>query len=55
MAFLVLQEVAWALGVTAMAIHAIDNGPDWIWIGLLTCWQAAILWGFAKRRRAKAR
>lgn|GEM_PF-1742892 len=51
--FLVLQEIAWALGLTAMLINAADRGLDWIWVGLLACWQASIIWGFLKFRRTK--
>ncbi|GGJ35728.1 hypothetical protein [Paenarthrobacter histidinolovorans] len=51
--FLALQEVAWTLGVVAMAINAANRGFDWIWIGLLACWQASIVWGFVKLNRAK--
>ncbi|WP_311215177.1 MULTISPECIES: hypothetical protein [unclassified Arthrobacter] len=54
LAFLVLQEVAWALGLVAMTLHTIDRGLDWIWIGLLVGWQASIIWGFVKLRRAQA-
>jgi hypothetical protein len=51
--FLALQEVAWALGLTAMVINATSRGMDWIWIGLLAGWQVSIIWGFVKLRRAK--
>jgi hypothetical protein len=53
-AFLVVQEVAWALGMTAMLINAANHGPDWIWIAVLTLWQATIIWGYIKLRRATA-
>ncbi|WP_159706157.1 hypothetical protein [Arthrobacter sp. 18067] len=52
MGFLVLQEVAWLLGVTAMLFHTADRGFDWIWLGLLTAWQVTIIWGWVKLRRA---
>ncbi|MGR0160303.1 hypothetical protein [Paenarthrobacter nitroguajacolicus] len=50
--FLALQEIAWTLGVVAMAINAANRGVDWIWVGLLACWQAFIIWGFVKLRQA---
>ncbi|MDI2033606.1 hypothetical protein PJL15_00705 [Paenarthrobacter nitroguajacolicus] len=50
--FLALQETAWTLGAIAMVINAASRGFDWIWIGLLVCWQASIIWGFVKLRRA---
>ncbi len=52
-AFLILQEVAWALGFVAMVINATDGGLDWTWVGVLTCWQATIIWGFIQLRRTK--
>ena len=52
--FLVLQETAWTLGLLAMIMTALDRGLDWIWIGLLVCWQASIIWGFIKLWRANA-
>ena len=52
-AFLVMQEVAWALGFVAMVINATEGGLDWIWVGVLTCWQATIIWGFIQLRRTK--
>ncbi|BCW12217.1 MULTISPECIES: hypothetical protein [unclassified Paenarthrobacter] len=51
--FLALQEVAWTLGLIAMAINAANRGFDWIWVGLLVCWQASIVWGFVKLSRAR--
>ncbi|MDR6989716.1 hypothetical protein J2Y66_004233 [Paenarthrobacter nitroguajacolicus] len=51
--FLAIQEVAWTLGLAAMVMNAVDRGFDWIWIGLLVCWQASIIWGFVKLRRTK--
>lgn len=51
--FLALQEVAWTLGLAAMVMTSIDRGLDWIWIGLLVCWQASIIWGFIRLRRAQ--
>ncbi|MFJ4027849.1 hypothetical protein ACIPWF_11330 [Paenarthrobacter sp. NPDC089989] len=52
--FLALQESAWILGAIAMVINAGNRGFDWVWIGLLVCWQASIVWGFVKLRRARA-
>lgn len=52
LAFLVIQEIAWCLGVTAMFLNSINHGFDWIWIGLLVGWQAFIIWGWVKLRRA---
>ncbi|KUM40805.1 hypothetical protein [Arthrobacter sp. EpRS71] len=52
--FLAIQEVAWALGVVAMILYAFGHGTDWVWIGLLTLWQASIIWGFIKFRQARA-
>jgi len=51
--FLALQEVAWTLGLIAMVINAANRGFDWIWVGLLVCWQASIVWGFVKLSRAR--
>lgn len=51
--FLALQEVAWTFGVIAMVINAANRGFDWIWIALLVCWQASIVWGFVKLSRAR--
>ncbi|MBP2268917.1 hypothetical protein J3A64_004381 [Pseudarthrobacter sp. PvP004] len=51
--FLAIQEVAWTLGLIAMVLHATSRGLDWIWIGLLVCWQASIIWGWVKLRRSK--
>lgn len=52
-AFLVMQEVAWALGFVAMVINATEGGLDWIWMGVLAFWQATIIWGFIQLRRTK--
>lgn len=53
LSFLVLQEAAWILGLVAMTLDFVKHEPGWIWISLLICWQAAILWGFVKLRRAR--
>ncbi|KIA71337.1 hypothetical protein ANMWB30_38400 [Arthrobacter sp. MWB30] len=41
------------MGLIAMAINAANRGFDWIWVGLLVCWQASIVWGFVKLSRAR--
>lgn len=53
--FLGVQELAWTLGLVAMIINATERGLDWIWVGLLVCWQASIVWGFLKFRQARPR
>ncbi|MFE4194827.1 hypothetical protein ACFRJ9_03090 [Paenarthrobacter sp. NPDC056912] len=51
-AAIITQEIAWLLGLLAMILHSAGRGPDWIWIGLLTLWQALIVWQLVKHRRA---
>lgn len=51
--FLGVQELAWTLGLVAMIINATERGLDWIWVGLLVCWQASIVWGFLKFRQTR--
>ncbi|MCD4849397.1 hypothetical protein LN996_01090 [Arthrobacter sp. AK01] len=55
LAALITQEVAWLLGFLAMMLNAADHGPNWIWIGLLTLWQAMIVWQVVKLRRGQRR
>ena len=49
--FLGGQELGWTLGLIALIINATEHGLDWIWVGLLACWQASIVWGFVKFRQ----